>query len=170
VKTGGSGLGIVAFLNGLPVLLRDVLVTPAQAQGIPGPAPLPSWTPAADGGSGALIMVGVFVAVLVILGAIVKVQDVRRRREDQGLTLQAWLGDALFSDPQLYRAAVIPTVRVPLRKGSPLKVEVSGSVPSPEIRKRAIHVVRQEAMRLGEDVQIEDRLSVLPSIAGRRAA
>jgi len=171
--TGGSGLGIVAFLNGLPVLLRDLFVTPALAQGIPSPAPLPSGTPPADGGSGALIMVGVFVAVLVILGAIVKVHDVRRRREEVGLTLQAWLGDALLTDPLLRGAAVIPTVRVPMRKGSPVKVEVMGSVPSPDMRERAIHIVRQEATRFAQyarDVEVEDRLSVLPSISARRAA
>jgi hypothetical protein len=173
VITAGSGLGIVAFLNGLPVLLRDLFVTPALAQGIPSPAPLPSGTPPADGGSGALIMVGVFVAVLVIFGAIVKVHDVRRRREEEGLTLQAWLGDALLTEPLLRGAAVIPTVRVPLRKGSPVKVEVMGSVPSPDLRERAIDIVRQEARRFARyarDVEVEDRLSVLPSIAARRAA
>jgi hypothetical protein len=171
--TGGSGLGIVAFLNGLPVLLRDLFVTPALAQGIPSPAPLPSGTLPADSGSGALIMVGVFVAVLVLLGAIVKVHDVRRRREEEGLTLQARLGDALLTDPLLRGAAVIPTVRVPMRKGSPAKVEVMGSVPSPDMRERALHIVRQEATRFaqyGRDMEVEDRLSVLPSIGARRAA
>jgi hypothetical protein len=171
--TGGSGLGIVASLNGLPVLLRDLFVTPALAQGIPSPAPLPSGTPPADGGIGALIMVGVFVAVLVILGAIVKVHDVRLLSEEGGLTLQAWLGDMLLTDPLLRGAAVIPTVHMPMREGSPVKVEVTGSVPSPDMRERAIHIVRQEATRFvqyARDVEVEDRLSVLPSIAARRAA
>jgi hypothetical protein len=111
--------------------------------------------------------------VLVILGAIVKVHDVRRRREEAGLTLQAWLGDALLTDPLLRGAAVIPTVRVPMRKGSPMKIEVTGSVPSVDMRERAIHIVRQEATRFARyarDVEVEDRLSVLPSIAARRAA
>src|SRR5262249_58978799 len=92
------------------------------------------------------MMVGVFVAVLVTLGALVKVHDVRRRREEQGLTLQAWLGDTLLTDPLLRGAAIILTVRVP-RNGSPLKVEVMGSVPSPDMRERAINIVRQEARR-----------------------
>jgi len=173
VITAGSGLGIVAFLNGLPVLLRDLFVTSALAQGIPSPAPLPSGTPPADGGSGDLIMVGVFVAVLVIVGAIVKVHDVRRRRRKAGRTLQAWLGDALLMDPLLRGAAVIPTVRVTMRKGSPVKVEVMGRVRSPDMRERAIHIIRQEARRFAQytrDMEVEDRLSVLPSIAARRAA
>jgi hypothetical protein len=180
VITAGSGLGIVAFLNGLPVLLRDLFVTPALAQGIPSPAPLPSGPPPADGGSGDLItlgvfvaVLGVFVAVLVILGAIVNVHDVRRRRRKAGRTLQAWLGDALLMDPLLRGAAVIPTVRVTMRKGSPVKVEVMGSVRSPDMRERAIHIVRQEARRFAQytrDVEVEDRLSVLPSMAARHAA
>jgi hypothetical protein len=118
-------------------------------------------------------MVGVFVAVLVILGAIVKVHDVRLLSEEGGLTLQAWLGDMLLTDPLLRGAAVIPTVRMPMREGSPVKVEVTGSVPSPDMRERAIHIVRQEATRFvqyARDVEVEDRLSVLPSIAARRAA
>jgi hypothetical protein len=171
--TNEFGLGTVVFSNGLPVLLRNVFATPALAQGIPSPAPLPSGTLPADGGSGALIMVGVFVAVLVILGAIVRVHDMRRRREEEGLTLQARLGDALLTDPLLNSAAIVPTVRVPLRKGSPVKVEVTGSVPSPDMRERALHVIRQEATRFAQyaqDVEVEDRLSVLPSIAGRHAA
>jgi hypothetical protein len=180
VITAGSGLGIVASLNGLPVLLRDLFVTPALAQGIPSPAPLPSGTPPADGGSGDLITVGVFVAVLgvfvavlVILDAIVKGHGVRRRREEQGLTLQAWLGASLLMDPLLRSAAVIPTVRVTMRKGSPVKVEVMGSVRSPDMRERAIHIVRQEARWFApytRDLEVEDRLSVLSSIAARRAA
>ena len=168
--TGGSGVGLVAFLDRL---LRDLIVTPALAQGFPSPAPLPSGTPPADGGSGALIMVGVFVAVLVTLGALVKVHDVWRRREEQGLTLQAWLGDTLLTDPLLRGAAIILTVRVPMRNGSPLKVEVMGSVPSPDMRERAINIVRHEARRFTQyarNVEVEDRLSVLPSLAARRAA
>ena len=112
-------------------------------------------------------------ATYVILGAIVKVHDVRRRREEQGLTLQAWLGDALLTDPLLRGAAVIPTVRVTMRKGAPVKVEVMGSVRSPDMRERVIHIVRQEARRFAQyarDLEVEDRLSVLPSIAARRAA
>ena len=166
--TGGFGLGLVAFLDRL---LRDLIVTPALAQGIPSPAPLPSETLPA--GSGALIMIGVFVAVLVTLGALVKVHDARRRREERGLTLQAWLGDTLLTDPLLRGAAIILTVRVPMRNGSPLKVEVMGSVPSPDMRERAINIVRQEARRFTQyarNVEVEDRLSVLPSLAARRAA
>jgi hypothetical protein len=60
-----------------------------------------------------------------------------------------------------------------MRKESPVKVEVMGSVPSPDMRKRVVHVVRHEATRFAQyerDVEVEDRLSVLPSIAAQRAA
>ena len=60
-----------------------------------------------------------------------------------------------------------------MRNGSPLKVEVMGSVPSPDMRERAINIVRQEARRFTQyarNVEVEDRLSVLPSLAARRAA
>jgi hypothetical protein len=76
-------------------------------------------------------------------------------------------------DPLLKAAAVVPTVHAPMWKSSPLRIEVSGSVPSPEMRERAIHIVQQEATRMAQyarDVEIDDRLSVLPPISIRQVA
>jgi hypothetical protein len=173
--TGRPSLGTVVFMNGLPLLLHTLFVTPALAQGIPSPAPLapPGTSSPAAGGSGALIVLGVFVALLVVIGVIAKVSDVQRRREAEGLGLQARLGDVLLMDPMLHGAAITPTVHVPMRQGSPVRIEITGSVPSPEMRDRALHVMRQEATRFTQyalDVEIEDRVSVLPSVAIRQAA
>jgi hypothetical protein len=171
--TSKSGLGTVAFLYGPPVLLANAFVTAALAQGIPSPEPLPSGPSSADGGSGALIVVGVFIALLVIVGVIARLSDMRRRREEEGLALQARLGDALLTDPLLNGAAIVPTVRVPLWKGSPVRIEISGSVSNPEMRERALDVMRREATRAAQyaqDAEVEDRLSVLPPVAIRRAA
>jgi hypothetical protein len=175
VMTGGFALGSVVISNGLPWRVSTAFFTPALAQGIPSPSPLPAAasTPPADGGSGALIVIGIFVALFVVVAAIAKVHEVRRRREDEGLVLQARLSDVLLMDPRLSGVAVVPTVRVPVRKGSPVRIEVSGNVPSPEVRERALRVIRQEATRFAQyalDVEVDDRLSVLPPIGTRHAA
>jgi hypothetical protein len=173
MMTGWSRLVAVLFAYGLPLLLNGVRVAPALAQGIPSQAPLPPGTGSAAGGGGALVVIGTFVALLVIVGTIAKLHGMRQRRAEEGLTLQSRLGDVLLMDPLLVSAAVVPTVHVPLWRGSPLRVEVSGSVPSQEMRERIIHVMRQEAIRLtryAQDVKIEDRVSVLPPVAVPPAA
>ena len=43
-----------------------------------------------------LVVVGTFIALVVIVGVIAKVHGVRQRREEEGLTLQSRLGDALL--------------------------------------------------------------------------
>jgi len=161
--------------HGLSALLTGVAIPAALAQGIPSQAPLPppTATPAAEGSGGALIVIGTFVVLLAVIVAIAAVHNVRQRREEEALQIQSRLGDALLMDTLLDGAAVVPTVHVPLWKGSALRIEVSGSVPRPEMRERALQIVRQEATRLAQyaqDVEIEDRVSVLPPTTVRQAA
>jgi hypothetical protein len=57
---------------------------------------------------------------------------------------------------------IIATARAPLWRGSPATIEVAGQVPSPQARETALRIVRAEASRIRADVQIEDRLAVVP--------
>jgi hypothetical protein len=172
--TGGTAVGAVVFASGLPWRVNTAFFTPALAQGISSQSSLPPGTSTAPAdGPGALVVVGILVVLVAIVAAIAKVHEVRRRREGEGLVLQARLGDALLMDPLLSGMAVVPTVHVPVRKGSPVRIEVSGNVPSPEARERVLHVIRQEATRFAQyalDVEVVDRLSVLPPIESRHAA
>jgi hypothetical protein len=106
-------------------------------------------------------------ALIVILGALVKYRDMRNRREADALALQSRLSDVLLTD-QALGLAVTPTVHIPW-SGSQAIVELTGHVPSPEARERALRAVKREAQSLWADVEIQDRLLVLPPRRARAA-
>jgi len=56
----------------------------------------------------------------VLVGIGVKLHDLRRRREAEGVPLQAQVSDALLRDPSLFGLAVTPTARVPWWSGTPV--------------------------------------------------
>ena len=124
--------------------------------------------PRAPGAGGGVILIAVVLilpAVLVILG-IRELYDRQRRREFEAVLLQAQISDALLHDRLLYGVQIMATARAPFWRRSPATIEIAGQVPSPQARETALRIVRAEASRIRPDVQIEDRLAVVP----RRAA
>ncbi len=134
---------------------------------LPGPGPVPN--PADSGGAGWLAAVILVVGLAVIIGAAAKVVDLSSKRESEALELQAQVGDAFLRDGALSRLPVVPTAHVPILKGSPATVEISGQVPNAELRQVAVRIAEQEASRVRPDVHIEDRLGVVPAAANRAA-
>lgn len=122
-----------------------------------------------SGGETALAVVVFIVAVLVVLGVVVKLLDLRRKRENEAVVVQAQISDAVLRDPALFSLPITPTAHVPLWKGSPITVEVAGQVPSDELRETALRVVEREASHLRPDVRIESRIGVVPTMARRSA-
>ena len=106
--------------------------------------------------------------LIVVLAVIAKYRDLRNRREADALALQSRLSDALLTDQALDGFGVTPTVHIPLN-GSPAIVELTGHVPSPETRERVLRAVKREAQPLWADVEIQDRLLVLPPVRTRAA-
>jgi len=104
----------------------------------------------------------VIFALLVIVGVGVKLYDLRRRRESEAVQLQAQISDALMRDQLLYGVPIMATARAPFWRRSPATIEIAGQVPSPQARETALRIVRAEASRIRPDVQIEDRLAVVP--------
>ena len=49
-------------------------------------------------------------------------------------------------------------------KSTPATIEMMGRVPTPELKETVLRIVRDEAARIRSDVQIEDRLSVVPTM------
>jgi hypothetical protein len=136
----------------------------AQTPAAPAPA-APSAGPGSSG-SGAFIAAAILmVGLLVILGAAVKFFDLRRKREAEAVHLQAQISDALLRDPALFGLPITPTARVPLWRGSPALIEVSGQVPSSEVREAVIRIVQEEAARIRPDFTIQNRLAVVPTMA-----
>lgn len=145
----------------------------AQMPGAPGPAGAPGGGAsgaAPQGGSAWLAALLVILGLVAIITIAVKAIDLRVRREAEGMHLQAQVSDALLRDARLVGLAIVPTAHVPILKGSPAMLEVSGQVPNPELREAALRIVEGEASRVRPDVHIEDRLAVIPSSMAGRAA
>ena len=121
-------------------------------------------TAAASGGMGSTMTVLLLLAGLLVIVAIgVKLYDLKRKRDAEAIHLQAQVSDALLRDPNLFGLAVTPTAHVPWWSGTPARLDVSGHVPSPEARERALNVIEREAKALRSDVVIADRVEVEPA-------
>jgi hypothetical protein len=114
------------------------------------------------------LVVALLLAVLVILGTIIKMLDLKRKRDGEAVVVQARISDAVLRDPRLF-SPITPTARVPLWKGTPVTVEVAGQVPSEDLRRAAINLIEREAAQIGPKVHVESRIGVTPTMARRSA-
>jgi hypothetical protein len=117
--------------------------------------------------SGGLVVVGIVVALLVALIVAVKLNDRKNRREAEAVHLQSHLSDTLLRDARFSGLGITPTVHIPM-SGSPVRVDVTGEVPAPELRDAAIRVIRAETASLRPDSEVVDRVVV--GAWSRRAA
>lgn len=138
------------------------MAPPVWAQTTPAP---PAAPPAAGGGDAinAVTIIVIVGVLLLALGVTVKLFDLRRKREDEAVQLQAQVSDALLRDAELFRVPLTPTARVPFWSGSPATIEVAGQVPTPATKDAVLRIVRSEATRIRPDVHIEDRVAVVPT-------
>jgi hypothetical protein len=114
-------------------------------------------------GTGTVIaLVAVALTLLVALGIIIRLYDLRRQREQRAMELQAKLSDALFLEPALSTFAITPTVRAPMWPRAPLSVEISGAVPTGQHRDAAFQLVRRETSGLAQDLHLENHVVVDP--------
>jgi hypothetical protein len=151
------------------MLLAAVEVAWPQAT---SPAPTSPAPPSEGvGGYGIIIAFLLVIALIIAVGVAVKVYDVKRKREDEGIALQSRLSDALLSDPSLAGSGypVTPTAHVPFSRRSPLSITLTGTVPSRAKRDKVMQLVKQVAMPYDGDYEIDDRLLVDPQMI-RRAA
>ena len=140
----------------------------AWAQVSSTPVPSPTLPPGPTSGTGAILIAVVVIVLLIAVGVMVKLYDLRRKREDEAVALQARISDALMSEPALAAFPLAPTVRIPMR-GSPATIEIVGSVPRPEHRQAAVDLVVREAARSCKSYRVDSRISVDP-VMMRRAA
>ena len=141
----------------------QVLVGPPAS----GASPSGGTTP--PGGISVFAVVGAAGVMLVILGALVKMLDLKRKRDQEAVVVQAQIADAVLRDPRLFSLPIAPTAHVPLWKGSPVTVEVAGQVPSDDLRQAALHLIEREASHLRSDVRVESRIGVVPTMVRRSA-
>jgi hypothetical protein len=140
------------------------------AQGVVAPqVPTNATSDAQSGAVTTVVVVGSLLAVLVVLGALIKMLDLKRKRDSEAVVVQARLSDAVLRDPRLFSLPITPTAHVPLWKGTPVTVEVAGQVPSEDLREAAINLVEREASQLGPEVHVESRIGIVPTMARRSA-
>lgn len=107
-----------------------------------------------------LTVIVVMLGLGVLLGLAVKLYDLKRKRDEEAVAAQARVSDALLMDPTLGGLPLTPTAHVPLWKGSPLVVDITGAVPRTELRDAALDLARREVARGRSDFRIEDHIAV----------
>jgi hypothetical protein len=107
--------------------------------------------------TGLLIRIGV--AVILVVLVIGWMVDSRRRKVDEAMAVQGRVSDALMAEPEI-GWTVTPLARVPLRPGSPIVLELRGSVRSPEARDAAVRTALRILVEHPHPVSFEDRLWV----------
>ena len=113
-----------------------------------------------------LIAIGVVLVVGVLVAWGVTLLERRNRREQRGERIQQAVGEAIAREPLLAAGSILPVAGFPV--GGPPTLELTGYVPSDEARARAVRVAEAEVRRLRADMQVVDRLEILPSLADRR--
>ena len=154
----------VVMVSGL--LATGAFVRDALAQATPPsvtPPPNAAAVPADN--SGIITALALMGALLVLVGIGVKLWDYRRKREAEAVHLQSQISDALLREQDFFGLAITPTVHSGMRRGAPMKIEMTGQAPSPTIRDAALRIVRDEATRLGCDVEIDDHIEIRPERA-----
>jgi len=116
-----------------------------------------------------IIVVAAMLSLVVLLGIAVKLYDLKRKREEEAVAAQARVSDALLMDAALSGMPLTPTAHLPLWKGNPLVLEISGAVPKAELRTAAMDVATREISRSRSDFRIEDHIKVDPALLGRAA-
>jgi len=110
----------------------------------------------------------VFVMLLAI-GVAVKLYDLKRKREDEAVSLQSHISDALLLDRSLAGLVITALASGSLWRRSPLLIAIAGTVPTPELRETVMRLVQQELSRRHPGARAEDRLVVDPLISKQRA-
>lgn len=114
-----------------------------------------------------IIVVAAILAMILALGMAVKTYDLKRKRDEEAISLQARISDALLMEPMLSSLPLTPTVRIPLWRGSPVTIELSGTVPNGELREAALRAAMREMARNRPDSRPEDHVAVDPMLFSR---
>ncbi|MGH7303834.1 MAG: hypothetical protein ACRELZ_11115 [Candidatus Rokuibacteriota bacterium] len=149
-----AGLGIA------PVTLVQALAERAWAQAADGPAR--GDAPARLEGSVTLILI-LAAGLLILLGLVAKVLDLRLKRDGEVIAVKGVVSDALGGDPELFELPLTTTVRVPLWTGSPVTIRVFGEVPTRDLKRLVLRRVERAATtELAVRARVKSRIGVAP--------
>ena len=105
----------------------------------------------------------------VAIGLAAKAVDLRRKRAEQALALEARLSDLLVSDSTVAGLPVVPAVQLALWRGKPVTMALKGHVPTPHLRDTVRELIHLEMAATCGEYYLDDRLVVVGS-ALRHAA
>jgi hypothetical protein len=107
------------------------------------------------------ILLIVAAALLLLIGLIAEILDLRLKRDGEVVAVKGVISDALGGDPELFELPLTATVRVPLWRGSPVTIRVFGEVPSGELKQAALRRVQRTAeAELAVRARIKSRIGV----------
>jgi hypothetical protein len=148
----------------LVIVVLGVVPRVARAQGMNPPMTslltLPADSAPSAGPHGAIALLILTAVATVVLLAIAKASDFRRKREDQTAELEVRISTALLEHPAFFRSSVVPRVRIPFWRGSPATITMAGDVPSSELAQTALRLATQAASWVRSDFTIENRIIV----------
>ena len=110
---------------------------------------------------GPVLLLILAAGLLLLLGLIGKVLDLRLKRDGEVIAVRGVVSDALGGDPELFGLPLTATVRVPLWSGAPVTIRVFGEVPSSELKRAALRRVKRAAnAELSVPTRIKSRIGV----------
>ena len=109
-----------------------------------------------------IMVVATMLLMLVLLGVAVKLYDLKRKREDEIMSLQSRISDALLLDPSLAGLPITAFASGSLWRRSQVVIAVRGSVPTPELRAAVMRLVEKELSSREPGARAEDRMVVDP--------
>ena len=119
-------------------------------------------------------LVIVMLTMMAIAGSVLTLRHVRRNREVDALFLQLRIRDGLFTDESLAALPIALTVHLPRAPWSPAVVEITGCVPTPELRDGVVRLAKRELSRQRTGVRTAARIAVdsliCPRASGARGA
>ena len=118
-------------------------------------------------GSWLIVGIGVVLAIGLLIAIGVRYLEAQSRHDEEAARLQQALIEPLAREPVLAGSSVLPIVTQPLR--GPARVELTGQVPSRDVRDAARRTVERESARLGRRIRILNRLEVQDEAARRPA-
>ena len=95
-------------------------------------------------------MLSVVIALLTMVamaGGVLRLRQMRRNREVNELLLQLRTRDALLTDELLAALPIALTVHLPRAFWSPAVVEITGRVPTADLRDDVVRLVKREVSR-----------------------
>jgi hypothetical protein len=116
----------------------------------------------------ALLVVAIVLLIGILVAWSVTALERRNRDEVRAEQIQTVVGHAIARELGPRQAAILPVAGFPA-EGRPT-LELTGSVPSDEMRRRAVRIAERELARVRPGMEVLDRLDVVPPVANRRRA